>query len=87
MFISSELNPEFSAHGAKVVEYYKHSDGGLITLENIWREHFVSTMQPKYLPELWSMNHTAERLAIRASEGRIEESDLRYAGLGSVKTE
>lgn len=31
------------------------------------------------------MNHTAERLAIRASEGRIEENDLKYAGLGNVK--
>lgn len=45
----------------------------------------MTTMQPKYLPELWSMNHTAERLAIRASEGRIEENDLKYAGLGNVK--
>lgn len=68
-----------------MVEFYKNTDGGLIMLENIWREHFVNTMQPKYLPDLWSMNHTAERLTIRATEGRIEEDDLKYAGLGNVK--
>ncbi len=88
MFVSfSELNSEYSAHGAKVVEYYKNSAGGLITLENIWREHFVTTMQPKYLPNLWSMNHTAERLTIRATEGRIQESDLKFAGLVNVKVD
>lgn len=69
------------------MEFYKNSDGGLITLENVWREHFLTTMQPKYLPGLWSMNHTAERLTIRATEGRIHESDLKYAGLGNVKIE
>lgn len=82
---TGEVNSEYSAHGVKVVEYYKNSPGGLITLENIWREHFVTTMQPKYLPDLWSMNHTTERLTIRATEGRIEEGDLKVAGLGNVK--
>lgn len=82
-----ELNPGYCAHGEKVVEHYKNSDGGLITLENIWREHFVTTMQPKYLPELWSMNHTTERLIIRAMEGRIDEMDLKFAGLPDVKVD
>lgn len=81
----SEINSEYSAHGVKVVEFYKNSPGGLINLEKIWREHFVTTMQPKYLPDLWSMDHTTERLTIRATEGRIGEGDLRFAGLGDVK--
>ncbi|XP_037037106.1 exonuclease 3'-5' domain-containing protein 2 isoform X2 [Bradysia coprophila] len=38
---TGEVNAGYSAHGAKVVEFYKNSDGGLIMLENIWREHFV----------------------------------------------
>lgn len=84
---SSATNSEYIRHGEKVVEYYKNTNGGLIALENIWRKHFLTTMQPKYLPDLWSMNHTAERLAIRATEGRIQESDLKFAGLGNVKIE
>lgn len=83
----SEVNSEYSAHGVKVVEHYKHSAGGLITLENIWKEHFVTTMKPNYLPDLWSMNHTAERLTIRATEGRIQKGDLKFAGLGDVKVD
>lgn len=79
-----EVNPGYCGHGERVVEHYKNSAGGLIALENIWREHFMATMQPKYLPELWSMNHTAERLTIRATEGRIKEIDLKFAGLADA---
>ncbi|KAG4077221.1 hypothetical protein HA402_005276 [Bradysia odoriphaga] len=59
---TGEINADYILHGAKVVEFYKNRDGGLIMLENVWREHFVKTMQPKYLPNLWSLNHTTERL-------------------------
>ena len=31
--------------------------GGLLDLEVRWRKHFLSTMKPKHLPPLWSINH------------------------------
>lgn len=60
---SSEMNENYFAHGAKVVEFYQKREGGLVGLERKWREHFLHTMKPKYLPELWSVEHNVERYA------------------------
>ncbi|KAG4066127.1 hypothetical protein HA402_010329 [Bradysia odoriphaga] len=38
---TGEINADYSSHGTMVVEFYKNRDGGLIMLENVWREHFV----------------------------------------------
>ncbi|KAL7730027.1 hypothetical protein ACLKA6_009317 [Drosophila palustris] len=77
-------NEDYCQHGKKVVDMYRDKFGGLIELERIWREHFLYTMQPKFLPELWNVNHNADRLEVRASEGRVDNADLVVAGLESV---
>ncbi|EDW80934.2 uncharacterized protein Dwil_GK11793, partial [Drosophila willistoni] len=74
-------NDDYCQHGEKVVQMYRDQFGGLIELERMWREHFVHTMQPKYLPYLWNVNHNADRLEVRASEGRVDNADLLVAGL------
>ncbi|XP_063696742.1 exonuclease 3'-5' domain-containing protein 2-like [Culicoides brevitarsis] len=74
-------NDNYVAHGEKVVEYFMNNGGGLINLERMWREHFLKTLKPKFLPELWSVDHNVQRLEIRADEGRIEVEDLITAGL------
>ncbi|KAG7200487.1 hypothetical protein KM043_001053 [Ampulex compressa] len=68
-------------HGLKVVQYFKSKESGLVELERIWREHFLRSMKPKYLPSLWSVCHNQERLTIRQSQNRIEPHDARVAGL------
>lgn len=55
------MNENYNAHGAKVVEIYQNTKQGLIHLERIWREHFLKTMKPQYLPELWSVEHNVDR--------------------------
>lgn len=40
---------------------YQNECGGLCELEKLWRQHFLNTMKPKYLPELWNVNHNANR--------------------------
>ncbi|KAM8706148.1 hypothetical protein ACLKA7_010433 [Drosophila subpalustris] len=77
-------NEDYCQHGKKVVDMYRDKFGGLIELERVWREHFLYTMQPKFLPELWNVNHNADRLEVRASEGRVDNADLVVAGLESV---
>lgn len=77
-------NEDYCQHGKKVVEMYRDKFGGLIELERLWREHFLQTMQPKFLPELWNVNHNADRLEVRANEGRIDNADLVVAGLDTV---
>lgn len=30
---------------------------GLMALERRWRQHFLSSMRPRHLPPLWSVDH------------------------------
>ncbi|KAL3863647.1 hypothetical protein ACJMK2_005395 [Sinanodonta woodiana] len=53
-------NSEYIPHGKKVVEHVKQTCG-LLEFEKRWRHHFVTTMKPKYLPKLWSVDHKPER--------------------------
>lgn len=67
----------------QVVQYYENSGGGLVNLEQKWREHFLTCMQPKFLPELWSVSHNQERLKSRQAQNRIQPQDAKIAGLDS----
>jgi hypothetical protein len=44
-------------------------------------------MHPKFLPKLWNVNHSSDRLMIRANEGRITEEELKMAGLETLVVE
>ncbi len=52
-------NDDYVPHGLKVVRYFeeKYTTEGLLMLERLWREHFLKTMKPKYLPHFWSVDH------------------------------
>lgn len=67
-------------HGEIVVEKYKNNEG-LVELEKLWRQHFLKSMDPKFMPEKWDVNHNGNRLEIRATEGRVEAEDLKIAGV------
>lgn len=51
-------NSEYIPHGLKVVRYYEKEADGLLNFERRWREHFVETMNPQCLPDLWSTSHS-----------------------------
>lgn len=68
------------SHGQLVVQRFKQ-DQGLVELEKLWRSHFLNTLEPKFMPELWDVNHNVSRLKIRASEGRVVAEDLKIAGV------
>ncbi|XP_011165231.1 exonuclease 3'-5' domain-containing protein 2 [Solenopsis invicta] len=72
---------KYQPHGLKVVQYFQMQESGLIELERTWREHFLYTMNPKYLPSLWSVRHNQERLTIRQAQNRIDADDAKVAGL------
>ncbi|XP_028158918.1 exonuclease 3'-5' domain-containing protein 2 [Ostrinia furnacalis] len=73
-------NSDYESHGQKVVEYFV-AHGGLLQLEQMWREHFLQTMRPQHMPELWSVRHNEERLRIRLSEGRLPKEDMKLIGI------
>lgn len=68
------------SHGEVVVDYYANN-GGIVELEKVFRLHFLNTMNPQHMPNLWSVDHNADRLTIRAQENRIDPEDLKIAGL------
>lgn len=63
MRVSSRIfNESYVPHGLKVVRVY--ADGGLrglMKLECRWRQHFLSSMQPRFLPPLWCVNHNHDK--------------------------
>ncbi|XP_067012367.2 exonuclease 3'-5' domain-containing protein 2 [Anabrus simplex] len=80
---SSVMNVGYRPHGLRVVQYFSsQSSGGLVELEKLWREHFLETMKPRFLPKLWSVTHNHRRLSQRAEENRVLAQDLTVAGLG-----
>ncbi|XP_049754212.1 exonuclease 3'-5' domain-containing protein 2 isoform X2 [Elephas maximus indicus] len=62
-------NENYVPHGLKVVQC--HSQGGLrslMQLESRWRQHFLDTMQPRHLPQQWSVDHNHQKLLRKYGE-------------------
>ncbi|XP_077295097.1 exonuclease 3'-5' domain-containing protein 2-like [Arctopsyche grandis] len=74
-------NSLYESHGKIVVDYFIQNPGGLLELEKMWREYFLESMSPQFMPEFWSVTHTKSRLEIRISEGRVDKQDLEIAGI------
>lgn len=50
------MNKDYISHGELVVRAVKDR-GELKLFQRKWRQHFVDTMQPQFLPKLWSVEH------------------------------
>ncbi|XP_054055644.1 exonuclease 3'-5' domain-containing protein 2 isoform X3 [Rissa tridactyla] len=62
-------NESYVPHGLKVVQCF--AKGGLrslMQLERRWRQHFLDNMQPKHLPEQWSVDHNHMKLIRKYGE-------------------
>jgi hypothetical protein len=63
------FNENYVPHGLKVVKATAEQGmKGLMELERRWRQHFLSTMTPRYLPSLWSVSHNHNKLLRRYGE-------------------
>uniref|UniRef100_A0A3P9AL64 Exonuclease 3'-5' domain-containing protein 2 n=1 Tax=Esox lucius TaxID=8010 RepID=A0A3P9AL64_ESOLU len=63
------FNESYIPHGLKVVQ--AHADQGLkglMGLERRWRQHFLSTMTPRFLPPLWSVSHNHDKFLRKFGE-------------------
>ncbi len=72
-------NAGYFPHGRKVVEHYSLAEGGIPQLERMWRQHFLDTMTPRFLPPLWSIDHQQIRLDCKAAENRIDMDAYKLA--------
>ncbi|XP_024131129.1 exonuclease 3'-5' domain-containing protein 2 isoform X2 [Oryzias melastigma] len=60
------LNEAYVPHGLKVVRAHAQRGlRGLMELERRWRQHFLSSMQPRHLPPLWSIDHNHSKFLRR----------------------
>merc|ERR550539_2339247 len=53
-------NENYISHGQKVVEHFIEKEGGdqgVVMFERMWRQHFLDTMKPEFLPPMWSVQH------------------------------
>lgn len=73
-------NDDFVPHGQKVVEHFKKTIG-LANFEMRWRKHFLVSMQPKYMPPMWSVDHHREVLALKFAQGRAKDVTLSEIGI------
>lgn len=56
------FNESYVPHGLKVVQVYAERGlRGLMELERCWRQHFLTSMQPRHLPPLWSVSHNHDK--------------------------
>lgn len=63
-------NLNFKCHGEVVIQKVKEQKR-LLEFEKMWRVHFVDTMSPGFLPDLWSVDHRLGRM-----KGELEKLDL-----------
>uniref|UniRef100_A0A3P9LS13 Exonuclease 3'-5' domain-containing protein 2 n=1 Tax=Oryzias latipes TaxID=8090 RepID=A0A3P9LS13_ORYLA len=60
------LNEAYVPHGLKVVRAHAQRGlRGLMELERRWRQHFLTSMQPRHLPPLWSVDHNHSKFLRR----------------------
>jgi len=81
-----EENGDYVPHSRAVVQHFLER-GGLLQLEVTWRVHFLKTMKPAFLPDLWSVDHQADRLGVKAAENRIDIDQYKLATEGLVRME
>ncbi|XP_076035401.1 exonuclease 3'-5' domain-containing 2 [Oratosquilla oratoria] len=58
-------NEDYVPHGFKV--YQEYSKIGLIKMETRWRQHFLDSMKPSYMPNWWSVFHNHKKLRYKMS--------------------
>uniref|UniRef100_UPI003AAA84EE exonuclease 3'-5' domain-containing protein 2 n=1 Tax=Centroberyx gerrardi TaxID=166262 RepID=UPI003AAA84EE len=63
------FNEAYVPHGLKVVRAHAELGlRGLMDLERRWRQHFLTAMQPRHLPPLWSVDHNHSKFLRKYGE-------------------
>ena len=57
--------------------HFMEQTDGLVKFIKLWRQQFVETMEPQYLPDFWSVDHNPED--IYNSRQLQDEDDLAHS--------
>ncbi|KAF2354806.1 3'-5' exonuclease domain [Trinorchestia longiramus] len=67
----SIVNDSYEPHGLRVFKHYEKI--GLIHFEKLWRENFLKTMNPQFMPKGWSVTHNHEKLKLKMSRYPLDD--------------
>jgi len=56
------LKREGFEEAGELVVRYAIENGGLVAFERLWRQHFLDSMKPGFLPKGWSVDHSHDQL-------------------------
>lgn len=79
------LNEGFQVHGQRIYELYEKI--GLVKLEQRWRQHFLDSMKPQYMPECWSVKHNVYKLGLKMGRLPLEHPNRLIYQMALVGTE
>lgn len=60
--IDTRLKREGFEEAGELVVRYAIEHGGLVAFERLWRQHFLDSMKPGFLPKGWSVDHSHDQL-------------------------
>ncbi|KAG0727407.1 Exonuclease 3'-5' domain-containing protein 2 [Chionoecetes opilio] len=72
-------------HGQTVVDAYKRV--GLSKLEKRWRQNFLDTMEPRFLPKCWSVTHNMFKMKLKMGRLPLDHKDRLVYKMALVGTE
>ncbi|XP_071518284.1 exonuclease 3'-5' domain-containing protein 2-like [Panulirus ornatus] len=79
------LGEGFLVHGEKVYKAYEKV--GLTKLEQRWRQHFLETMKPQYMPECWSVNHNVYKMHLKIGRLPLDHPNRQIYKIALVGTD
>ena len=66
-YSSRVTNEDYVPHGKKVVRFMRRNNG-LDEFGKRWRQHFIHTMSPQFLPKLWSVDYNHHTYKVKPSK-------------------
>ncbi|KAK3882734.1 hypothetical protein Pcinc_012907 [Petrolisthes cinctipes] len=72
-------------HGLGI--YQAYAKIGLNKLEQQWRQHFLDTMKPRFMPECWSVSHNSYKLQLKMARLPLDHPDRLVYKMALVGTE
>ena len=67
----SVVNDSYEPHGLRVYNHYRKT--GVIHFEKLWRENFLKTMEPKFMPKGWCVTHNHQKLKLKMARHPLDD--------------
>lgn len=83
-FASMELHTENVEHWGKRIMDIILSQNEEQQFVELWRQHFLDTMNPQYMPDYWHVNHPLEKTTKVRNDVKLNEQDYKFLHLMQI---